>query len=114
QDGKLPFEHEGRTIWIADAHRDDGKRSVVRANEKLTACLELEWATRACGAIMLNNKRVKEFIFSLLRIFRRSRLLCAKPFLFSRCGPQPCDLGAVDRNENLRISRRARPNYTDP
>jgi hypothetical protein len=24
----------GRTIWIADAHRDDGKRFVVRADEK--------------------------------------------------------------------------------
>ena len=29
-------------IWIADAHRDDGKRFVVRADEKLTAFLELE------------------------------------------------------------------------
>jgi hypothetical protein len=38
-----------RTIWIADARRDDGKRFVVRADEKLTAFLELELATRACG-----------------------------------------------------------------
>jgi len=30
-------------IWIADAHRD-GKRFVVRADEKLTAFLELERA----------------------------------------------------------------------
>jgi hypothetical protein len=37
---------EGRTIWIADAHREDGKRFVVRANEKLTAFVELESATR--------------------------------------------------------------------
>jgi hypothetical protein len=36
----------GRTIWIADAHRDDGKRFVVRADEKLTAFLELERVTR--------------------------------------------------------------------
>ena len=28
-----------RTIWIADAHRNDGKRFVVRANEKLTALI---------------------------------------------------------------------------
>jgi len=28
---------DGRTIWIADAHRDDGKRFFVRADEKLTA-----------------------------------------------------------------------------
>jgi len=32
----------GHTIWIADAHRDDGKRFVVRAEENLTAFLELE------------------------------------------------------------------------
>ena len=38
---------EARTIWIADAHRDDGKRFVVRADEKLTAFVELESATRA-------------------------------------------------------------------
>jgi len=33
---------EGRTIWIVDAHRGDGKRFVVRADQKLTAFLELE------------------------------------------------------------------------
>jgi hypothetical protein len=33
---------EGRTIWIADAHRDDGQRFVARADEKLTAFVELE------------------------------------------------------------------------
>jgi len=32
----------GRTIFVADAHRDDGKRFVVRADEKLTAFIELE------------------------------------------------------------------------
>ena len=40
------IDSKGRTIWIADAHRDDGKRSVVRADEKLTAFLELETAIR--------------------------------------------------------------------
>jgi hypothetical protein len=41
----------GRTIWIADAHRDDGKRFVVRADEKLTAFVELELAIRACSKL---------------------------------------------------------------
>jgi hypothetical protein len=27
------IDSNGRTIWIADAHRDDGKRYVVRADE---------------------------------------------------------------------------------
>ena len=35
---------EGRTIWIVDAHRDDGRRFIVRADELLTAFLELERA----------------------------------------------------------------------
>jgi hypothetical protein len=36
------LDGNGRTIWIVDAHRDDGKRFVVQADEKLTAFLELE------------------------------------------------------------------------
>jgi hypothetical protein len=36
------IDSNGRTMWIADAHRVDGKRFVVRADEKLTAFLELE------------------------------------------------------------------------
>ena len=40
------IDSNGRTIWIADAHRDDGKRFVVRADEKLTAFMELESAIR--------------------------------------------------------------------
>jgi hypothetical protein len=36
------IDSNGRTIWIADAHRDEGKRFVVRADEMLTAFVELE------------------------------------------------------------------------
>ena len=39
-------DREERTIWIADAHRGDGKRFVVRGEQKLTAFLELESAIR--------------------------------------------------------------------
>jgi hypothetical protein len=48
------IDREGRTIWIADAHRDNGKRLVVRADEKLTAFLELERTTHelALGALL--------------------------------------------------------------
>jgi len=45
----LAVDSNGRTIWIADAHRGDGKRFVVRADEKLTAFVELEsgiWVQR--------------------------------------------------------------------
>jgi hypothetical protein len=43
------FDSEGRTIWIVDGHRDDGKRFVVRADEKLTAFVELESALLAAA-----------------------------------------------------------------
>ena len=41
------IDSNGRTIWIADAHRGDGKRFVSDAEEKLRAFLELESAIRA-------------------------------------------------------------------
>jgi hypothetical protein len=41
------IDSNGRTIWIADAHRDNEKRFVVRSDEKLTAFIELESGIRA-------------------------------------------------------------------
>ena len=35
-------DSHGRTIWIADAHRDNGKGFVVHADELLTAFIELK------------------------------------------------------------------------
>jgi hypothetical protein len=45
------IDHEGQTLWIVDAHRDDGKRFVVRADEKLTAFMQLESAICACDEL---------------------------------------------------------------
>jgi len=39
-------DFRGRTIWIAEAHRNNGKRFIKRAEEKLTAFMELESAIR--------------------------------------------------------------------
>ena len=39
----------GRLLFTADAHRDNGKRFIVTADEKLTAFLELERVTRNDG-----------------------------------------------------------------
>jgi hypothetical protein len=36
------LDRQGRTIWIVDAHRDDGRRFIVRADEILSAFVELE------------------------------------------------------------------------
>jgi len=44
------IDSNGRTIWIVDAHRDDGKRFVARVGETLTAFLELEAAIREAQA----------------------------------------------------------------
>ena len=40
------IDSQGRTIWIADAHRD-GKRFIVRAKERLTTFGELGSAINA-------------------------------------------------------------------
>jgi hypothetical protein len=45
---------EGRTTWIVDAHRGDGKRFVVHAEELLTAFGELESAIRF---VQLNRRQ---------------------------------------------------------
>jgi len=42
---------EAESFRIADAHRGDGKRFVGRADEKLTAFVELESAIRGCAGI---------------------------------------------------------------
>ena len=44
------IDSNGRTIWIADTHRDNGKRFVVHADEKLSAFLELESAIRGSSS----------------------------------------------------------------
>jgi hypothetical protein len=37
-------DSEGRILWIVDAHRDDGRRFVVHADEILTTFMELQAA----------------------------------------------------------------------
>jgi hypothetical protein len=49
-------ESNGQTIWIVDAHRDNGKRFVVHADEKLTAFLELESVIRALRRLGLTSR----------------------------------------------------------
>jgi len=51
----LAIDSKGRTIWIADAHRDNGKRFVVRADEKSTAFLEVESAIRKASGKLLKE-----------------------------------------------------------
>jgi hypothetical protein len=47
------IDSDGRTIWIVDAHRGDGKRFIVRADQNLAAFAELESAICACAEIGL-------------------------------------------------------------
>ena len=46
------IDSNGQTIWIADAHRE-GQRFVVRADEKLSAFLELELSIRKNSSDMV-------------------------------------------------------------
>jgi hypothetical protein len=42
----VTVDSNGQTIFVADAHRDNGKRFIVTADEKLRAFLELQRVTR--------------------------------------------------------------------
>jgi hypothetical protein len=44
-------DSSGRTIFVVDAHRGDGKRFVVHAVEKLTVLVELEAVIRSRGLL---------------------------------------------------------------
>jgi hypothetical protein len=46
-----------QAIFVADAYRDDEKRFVVRADEKLTALMELESTIRAQNAQTAQPRR---------------------------------------------------------
>jgi hypothetical protein len=50
------IDSNGRTIWIADAHRDDGKRFVVRPHDKLTAFLKPNLLSRSGDLIALHAR----------------------------------------------------------
>jgi hypothetical protein len=50
------IDSDCRTIWIVDAHRDDGKRFVVRADEKLSAFVELGSAIRVSDEALHKNR----------------------------------------------------------
>jgi hypothetical protein len=60
------IDSNGRMIWIADAHRGDGKRYVVRADEKLTAFAELE-------AAMTRQRKQKSSAYSALSLLTMHR-----------------------------------------
>jgi hypothetical protein len=51
------IDSNGRTIFVADAHRGDGKRYVAHDDEKLTTFLELESAIRAVSLQNPNDPR---------------------------------------------------------
>jgi len=66
-------DSQGRTIWITGAHRGDGKRFVVRADEKLTPFVELESAIRTAetcenpalrGVRVSGNNGKQAYLFS--------------------------------------------------
>jgi hypothetical protein len=45
-----------RTIIVAGAHRGDGQRFIVRADEKLTAFIELETVIRVLDKTLHRNQ----------------------------------------------------------
>jgi len=47
-------DSNGRAIFVADAYRDGNQRFIVRADEKLTAFLELESAIQGVERVSID------------------------------------------------------------
>ena len=84
------IDSEGRTIWIVGAHRDDGKRYVVRADELLSApaihsvfelhvFLHVEESERAEFLPLASSRRV---LAELVRIVHSRVVLLANLLAF--------------------------------
>jgi hypothetical protein len=71
---------EGRTIFVADAHRDDGKRFVVHADEKVTAFLELERAV----CLRLLSEKIREIKVARSQSSKSNRTVKAESFRSTR------------------------------
>jgi hypothetical protein len=76
-------DSQGRTIWIADAHRGDGKRFVVRADEKLTAFLELE---SAIGGFAPRRAELHRFAAENPKTVENDRRKCVRLWNTSQSG----------------------------
>jgi len=67
------IDSQGRTIWIVDAHRDDGKRFIVRAEEKLTEEFQLV-NSRLTARSSFSNGMIKSSRFGS----RSAGICCAR------------------------------------
>jgi hypothetical protein len=65
------------TIFVADAHCDDGKRYIVRADEKLTAFVELESILSIFPALSISAKGWKSKDSEALTRLRLPRSICS-------------------------------------
>src|SRR6266550_6948546 len=89
------LDSAGRTIWIVDAHGYDGKRFVVRADEKRTAFVELESAIRGCGELARQASEMSPRLAGYENTYSTSsnhicpHLLCARPKYASRQSATP-------------------------
>jgi hypothetical protein len=102
-----------QTVFVADAHCGDGKRFVVRADEKLTALIELESAIKrdhpefyglsdAKGKVVLfEDQTVFSAVLSTNRRMH-SRSLCFRSFLFSQ---RIVGMSRTSKNRSTKIQR---------
>jgi hypothetical protein len=80
------IDSDGQTIWIVDAHRDNGKRFVARNEEKLTAFLELETLSSSRNAV------------NLIRMYNEALSIAL-------CGHNPIFSPLAFSNSNVRCRR---------
>jgi len=53
------IDSRGQTNWFVDAHRDDGRRFIMHADEKLSAFVELEREVLTVTFYLAGSRRVR-------------------------------------------------------
>jgi hypothetical protein len=103
------IDSHGRTIWIADAHRDDGKRFVVQADELLTVSGSRigysGWDVGLCLAVWKVAEWALPVITTPTRVIPDTRQSCAPGGHWSMPVGCPGRLGSATCNGALFGSR---------
>src|SRR4030095_3738764 len=80
--GSQAVDSGERAMFVADAHRGDGKRFVVRADEKLTAFVELESVIRTgqrlAASLVMRLSRVLLHVDGNSDCWRREDMLMVR------------------------------------
>ena|SRR5438874_13294538 len=93
-DSVAALDSHGRTIWIADAHRSDGKRFIMHADEKLTAFVRANFFSQTKPHLYFSQSVT---VLCAVRGLKRVYIALRRPLGASVNTSTSCMLQSVER-----------------